>query len=110
MYTQAQAIAGDKSRWSEVENLLENIGSNNGKLRRYTRWLHALARAIQPGMAARQPALLARKQSRPLQRVGAVVDRARSDKWHRLVARIVVAERTRLPPAASEAGLPRVGN
>ncbi len=32
MYTQAQAIAGDKSRWSEVENLLENIGSNNGKL------------------------------------------------------------------------------
>src|SRR6266568_5018837 len=30
-YARAQALAGDKSRWSEVENILENIGSNNGR-------------------------------------------------------------------------------
>lgn len=32
LYAQAQALAGDKSRWNEVEDLLENIGSDNGKL------------------------------------------------------------------------------
>ena len=32
LYAQAQALAADKSRWSEVEEMLETIGSNNGKL------------------------------------------------------------------------------
>jgi hypothetical protein len=32
LYSQAQSLAGDKSRWSEVEELLETIGSNNGRL------------------------------------------------------------------------------
>jgi hypothetical protein len=32
LYNQAVAIAGDKSRWDEVENLLETIGSANGRL------------------------------------------------------------------------------
>jgi hypothetical protein len=32
LYEQARALAGDKSRWSEVEALLEAIGSNNGRL------------------------------------------------------------------------------
>ena len=32
LYTQAQALAADKSRWSEVEEMLETIGSNNGRL------------------------------------------------------------------------------
>jgi hypothetical protein len=31
-YAKAQTLAGDKSRWGEVENILENIGSNNGRL------------------------------------------------------------------------------
>jgi hexosaminidase len=30
-YKQAQTLAGDKSRWEEVEVLLENIQSNNGR-------------------------------------------------------------------------------
>ncbi|MGA9069863.1 MAG: family 20 glycosylhydrolase [Terracidiphilus sp.] len=32
LYTQAQALAADQSRWSEVEVMLETIGSNNGRL------------------------------------------------------------------------------
>ena len=32
IYSQARAIAGDKSRWDEVSELLETIGSNNGKM------------------------------------------------------------------------------
>jgi len=32
LYAQAQLLAGDKSRWSEVAEMLETIGSNNGRL------------------------------------------------------------------------------
>ncbi len=32
LYNQALAIAGDKNRWDEVGNMLETIGSNNGRL------------------------------------------------------------------------------
>lgn len=32
IYSQARAIAGDKSLWDEVSELLETIGSNNGKM------------------------------------------------------------------------------
>jgi hypothetical protein len=32
LYAQARALAADKSRWQEVEALLEMIGSNNGRL------------------------------------------------------------------------------
>jgi hexosaminidase len=31
LYSRAQAIAGDKTRWDEVSEMLENIGSNNGR-------------------------------------------------------------------------------
>ena len=32
LYNQALSLAGDKSRWNEVDDLLETIGSNNGRL------------------------------------------------------------------------------
>ena len=32
IYSQAQAITGDKARWGEVAEMLETIGSNNGKM------------------------------------------------------------------------------
>ena len=32
IYSQAQALAGDKTRWDEVAEMLETIGSNNGKM------------------------------------------------------------------------------
>ncbi len=32
LYSRAQALAGDKTRWSEVENMIETIGSNNGRI------------------------------------------------------------------------------
>lgn len=32
LYKQAQALAGDKARWGEVDDLLETIGSNNGRM------------------------------------------------------------------------------
>jgi hypothetical protein len=32
LYSRAQALAGDTSRWSEIEDILETIGSNNGRL------------------------------------------------------------------------------
>ncbi|MGA2727658.1 MAG: family 20 glycosylhydrolase [Terracidiphilus sp.] len=31
LYSRAQAIAGDRSRWNEVSEMLETIGSNNGR-------------------------------------------------------------------------------
>ncbi len=31
LYSRAQAIAGDKTRWNEVSEMLETIGSNNGR-------------------------------------------------------------------------------
>jgi hypothetical protein len=31
LYSRAQAIAGDKNRWDEVSEMLETIGSNNGR-------------------------------------------------------------------------------
>jgi hexosaminidase len=32
IYSQARALAGDKNRWDEVSEMLETIGSNNGKM------------------------------------------------------------------------------
>ena len=32
LYNQALALVGDKSRWDEVDDLLETIGSANGRL------------------------------------------------------------------------------
>ena len=32
LYEKARALEGDKANWSEVEDLLETIGSNNGRL------------------------------------------------------------------------------
>lgn len=32
-YSRARALAGDKANWSEVENLLETVGENNGRLK-----------------------------------------------------------------------------
>jgi hexosaminidase len=32
LYNQALALVSDKSRWNEVDNMLETIGSNNGRL------------------------------------------------------------------------------
>ncbi|HUX46193.1 MAG TPA: family 20 glycosylhydrolase [Terracidiphilus sp.] len=32
LYAKARALAGDKSRWDEVSDLLDTIGSNNGRL------------------------------------------------------------------------------
>ncbi|HEV2214837.1 MAG TPA: family 20 glycosylhydrolase, partial [Terracidiphilus sp.] len=32
LYARAQALAGDKANWSEVSDLLETVGSNNGRL------------------------------------------------------------------------------
>jgi hypothetical protein len=32
LYAEAQAMAGEKSRWGEVEDMLETIGSNNGRI------------------------------------------------------------------------------
>jgi hexosaminidase len=32
LYKQAQSLAADKTRWNEVDDLLETIGSNNGRI------------------------------------------------------------------------------
>jgi len=32
LYSRAQTLAGDASRWREIEDILETIGSNNGRL------------------------------------------------------------------------------
>ena len=102
LYTQAQAIAGDKRAGAKFENLLENIGSNNGKLEDIRDGYTLLRDAVQPGMAARQPAVLAREQPRPLQRVGELWI-VRSDRWDKLID---VWWATHTLPTPQDAGLP----
>jgi hypothetical protein len=102
IYGQAQVLAADKTRWSEVEEMLETIGSNNGRLQDirdgYTQLGHLYRQAW---LRDNRPYWLANNMAR--------YDRAaqmwvgRGDRWN------LVIEHwwdTHTLPPASELGLP----
>jgi hypothetical protein len=103
LYARAQSLASDKKNWNEAEDLLETIGSNNGKLQDirdgYT-LLGTLYR--QAWLRDNRPYWLANNQAR--------YDRAaqlwieRGDQWDRIIERWWS---THTLPSAADAGLPQ---
>jgi hypothetical protein len=102
MYTHAQAIAGDKSRWSEVENLLENIGSNNGKLEDIRDGYTLLREEYsQVWLRDNRPYWLENNLAH--YNVSAELWTARGDRWDKLID---VWWATHTLPSPADAGLP----
>jgi hexosaminidase len=105
LYSRAQALAADKSRWDEVGEMLETIGSNNGRLEDirdgYTQLGHLYSDAW---LRDDRPYWLANNQAR--------YDRAaqlwvgRSAQWNLVIQHWW--DTHTLAPAA-EVGLPAVG-
>ncbi|MGA7856283.1 MAG: family 20 glycosylhydrolase [Terracidiphilus sp.] len=106
LYGQAQALAADKSRWSEVEEMLETIGSNNGRLQDIRDGYTQLGQLYsQAWLRDNRPYWLANNMAR--------YDRAaqmwvgRDDRWNQVVEHWW--DTHTLPPA-SEVGLPAASN
>lgn len=105
LYKQAQPLVADKSRWNEVEELLEAIGSHNGRLEDIRDGYTLL------GGLYRQAWL---RDNRPywLENNMARYDRAaqlwigRGDRWNLLLEQWW---NTHTLPAAEEVGLPEAG-
>ena len=102
IYSQARAIAGDKSRWDEVSELLETIGSNNGKMQDMRDGYTQLGQLYsQAWLRDNRPYWLANNMAR--------YDRAaqmwigRGDQWNQVIARWWTMHT--LAPAA-DVGLP----
>ena len=102
IYSQARAIAGDKSRWDEVSELLETIGSNNGKMQDMRDGYTQLGQLYsQAWLRDNRPYWLATNMAR--------YDRAaqmwigRGDQWNQVIARWWTMHT--LAPAA-DVGLP----
>ena len=102
LYNQALALAGDKSRWDEVDNLLETIGSNNGRIQDI-RDGYALLGGLyrQAWLRVNRPYWLENNLAR--YDISAQLWIQRGDRWS-LVEQQWFEKHT-LPPAA-EAGLP----
>jgi hypothetical protein len=102
LYAQAQALAADKSRWSEVEVMLETIGSNNGKLQDirdgYTQ-LGALYR--QAWLRDNRPYWLENNQARYDRAAQLWIDRG--DRWNQVLQHWWDTHKLL---AAAEVGLP----
>jgi hypothetical protein len=97
LYARAQTLAADKNRWDEVENIIETIGSNNGRLQDmrdgYTQ-LGELYR--QAWLRVNRPYWLANNQARYDRAAQLWVDRAA--KWDLVTQRWW--DTHTLPPAA----------
>ncbi|MGB7549309.1 MAG: family 20 glycosylhydrolase [Terracidiphilus sp.] len=102
LYSQAQALAADKSRWEEVAEMLETIGSNNGKLEDmrdgYTQLGHLFSQAW---LRDNRPYWLANNQAR--YDGAAQLWIGRGERWNQVIEQWWSAHT--LPPAA-EVGLP----
>jgi hypothetical protein len=102
IYSEARSIAADKTRWDEVSEMLETIGSNNGKLQDMRDGYTQLGLLYsQAWLRDNRPYWLANNIAR--------YDRAaqmwvgRSDAWNQVIANWWS---THTLPPASEVGLP----
>ncbi len=102
LYNQALALAGDKSRWSDVEEALETIGSNNGRLNDIRDGYTLLGDLYrQAWLRDNRPYWLANNQARYDRSAQLWIDRA--DRWD-LVQQRWWSTHTLAP--AAEVGLP----
>ncbi|HET6206524.1 MAG TPA: family 20 glycosylhydrolase [Terracidiphilus sp.] len=102
LYNQALSLAADKSRWDEVDNLLETIGSNNGRIQDI-RDGYALLGGLyrQAWLRVNRPYWLENNLARYDKSAELWIDRG--DKWS-LVEQQWFEKHTL--PSAAEAGLP----
>ncbi len=102
LYSQAQALAADKSRWDEVAEMLETIGSNNGKLEDmrdgYTELGHLFSQAW---LRDNRPYWLANNQAR--YDGAAHLWIGRGERWNQVIEQWWS---THTLPLAAEVGLP----
>ena len=103
---EAQAIAGDKSRWQEVSTILETIGSNNGRIQDIRDGYALLGQLYEKAwLRDNRPYWLANNMAR--------YDRAaqlwigRGDQWQATVVEHWWSTHTLAP--AAEGGLPALG-
>ena len=102
IYSQAQAIAGDKSRWDEVSELLETIGSNNGKMQDMRDGYTQLGQLYsQAWLRDNRPYWLANNMARYNRAAQMWI--GRGDQWNQVIERWWTTHT--LAPAA-EVGLP----
>jgi hexosaminidase len=101
-YAQAQSIAGDKSRHDEVDNILETIGSNNGRIEDI-RDGYALLRGLyeEAWLRDNRPYWLQINQSRYEKATELWIGRSR--QWSQVVERQWWDTKTL--PSAADAGL-----
>ena len=104
LYSQAQALASDKSRWDEVGELLDTIGSNNGKLEDMRDGYTQLGELYkQAWLRDNRPYWLGNNQAR--YDMAAQLWLGRSERWNQVQKQWW--DTHTLPPAA-EVGLPAV--
>jgi hypothetical protein len=106
LYNQALALAADKSRWGEVAEMLETIGSNNGRFEDIRDGYTQLGELYREAwLRDNRPYWLANNQARYDRAAQLWVDR--SDRWN-LVLQHWWSTHTLAP--AAEVGLPDAAN
>jgi hypothetical protein len=102
LYARAQTLAADKNKWNEVENILETIGSNNGRLEDMRDGYTQLGELFrQAWLRVNRPYWLANNQARYDRAAQLWVDR--SAKWDLLAQHW---GETHTLPSAADAGFP----
>ena len=95
-------MAGDKTRWDEVSAMLENIGSNNGRIEDMRDGYALLGQLYRARLAARQSTVLAGQQHGAL-RSAAQMWIGRAAQWQLVIDRW---DTTHTLAPAAEVGLP----
>ena len=102
LYSQAQAMAGDQSRWEEVSNTMHTIGSNNGRMQDLRDGYALLGQLYQQEwLRDNRPYWLANDMAR--YQAATQLWIGRGDQWQLVIHRWYTTHT--LPPAA-EVGLP----
>jgi hypothetical protein len=102
IYARAQSLAADKNRWDEVENILETIGSNNGRLEDMRDGYSQLGQLYREAwLRVNRPYWLANNEARYDRAAQLWLDR--SERWNTVVQHWW---ETHTLTSAAEAGLP----
>ncbi|HEV2445149.1 MAG TPA: hypothetical protein VGS58_04485, partial [Candidatus Sulfopaludibacter sp.] len=107
LYSRAQALAADRTRWDEVAELLETIGSNNGRLEDIRDGYTQLGRLYRDAwLRDNRPYWLANNRARYDRAAQLWVDRG--DQWNLVIAHwwdthtLAPAAEVGLPPPTAE--------
>ena len=102
LYGQAQAMSGDQARWDEVSNIMETIGSNNGRFQDIRDGYALIGQLFeQAWLRDNRPYWLANDSAR--YHAATELWIKRGEQWQMAVHRW---DETHVLPAAAEVGLP----